>query len=93
MKYKSHRRYREPVITEAPPKIKIVLKAAPKVRDVMKAKEAITRLVRKFGTRRYRRHRDKADRIVHKALKKYHIRHTSTEEYWRLAFICILIGQ
>jgi len=87
-------RHREPgVVTEAPPKVKIKLRPAPKVRDVMKARDAVTRLVRKYGTRRYRRHRDKADRIVRKALKKYHIRHTSTEEYWRLAFICILIGQ
>lgn len=93
MKYKSHRRYRESVVVEAPKKLRIKLQPFPKASNVKHARAAVYRLVRKFGTGRYKKHRRKTARIVEKALVKYHIKDTSSETYWRLAFTCILIGQ
>lgn len=92
-KHKHRHRHREPgIVVEAPPKPKIKLRASPKARDVAKARNAIYHLVEKYGTRRYKRKRYRADRVVEKALKRFNIMQTSSEQYWRLAFTCILIG-
>jgi hypothetical protein len=93
MKYKPHRRYREPAVVEAPKKPRIKLQPSPRASNVRRARIAVTRLVRKFGTKRYKKHRRKTTRIVEKALVKYHLKDTSSEMYWRLALTCILIGQ
>lgn len=91
-KYKAHRRYREPAIVEAPKKVKIRLLKAPKARDVMHARASIYRKLKRTSVKRYRRHKDRALADVNSTLKKYGLLHTSVENYWRLAFMCILIG-
>lgn len=92
MKYTSHRRYREPAVTEAPKKVKLKFKPAPRPKDVARARNDINEALEKHSTRHYRRHRDKVDRIVSEVLEKRKLKKTSSEHYWRLAFVCALIG-
>lgn len=91
-KYKAHRRYREAVVIDAPPRIRVKQKPHPKPSDVRRAQRAIDNLLIKYGTKRYKKRRSKVDRIVAEALDKYNLRKTSSEEYWRLAFTCKLLG-
>jgi hypothetical protein len=90
---KKHRRDREPIIVEAPKKLRIKLQPSPKLKDVMKARASIYRKLKRTGVKRYKRHRDRVDQDVNAVLKKYGLLKTSVENYWRLCFTCILIGQ
>jgi hypothetical protein len=65
---------------------------APKPVDIIRARTAIDNLARRYGNKHYKKRRKKVSRIVEEALTKYEIRNTISENYWRLALTCQLIG-
>lgn len=66
---------------------------APSVEAISRAEHAIDRLILKFGTERYRKDRDKASRVVQKALANNGIIGTLLEEFVRLELTCRVIGK
>jgi hypothetical protein len=92
MKYKPHRRYRQSVVVDAPLKVRIKRLPSPRPKDVARAKKEITKRIAKYGTKRYKRRRQRADEIVEEVLTRHNIKGTSSYEYWRLALLCDLIG-
>jgi hypothetical protein len=68
-------------------------KKAPKVKDLKKAKQKIEYMISTYGHKRYKKRRRKCARVVEAVLKKYNIKGTISEEYWRLAYTCWMIGE
>lgn len=71
----------------------VMKKPAPHPKDVLLACNKINYMIIKYGCKRYKKKRDKGDRVINKVMRRYHLRGTCSEEYWRLKLTCLLIGE
>lgn len=69
------------------------MKKYPSPAQVHKFLRALVRRNKKHGSKYYKKHRDVADRVIKRLLKKFQLKGTGTSKYWALKGICILIGK
>jgi hypothetical protein len=60
--------------------------------DVDAVQVALKKAVAKRGHKTYRKDRPRCDRFIKRLFKKYQIKGTSSEEFWRVTCVCMLIG-
>jgi hypothetical protein len=65
----------------------------PRPKDVDAFLKDLKKKIKKRGTRFYRKHRTHAENTLNTLLKDNHIAGTSSEMFWRLKGIVVLIGK